>query len=99
LLNKSKKAYQRKIVNLEAELAETIGELDKSRHLLITQVKINDDYKKEVHLIQSKMEENKADYDGKMLEYAQLLDIRAARIKVCAYLFRAIYPKNSATKN
>lgn len=67
---------------MEAQLAETIGELDKSRHLLITQVKINDDYKKEVNLIQSKMEENKADYDAKMLEYAQLLDIRALRIKV-----------------
>lgn len=77
-------------------MAETIGELDKSRHLLITQVKINDDYKKEVHLIQSKMEENKADYDGKMLEYAQLLDIRAARIKVYVCLFRAIDPQISA---
>jgi len=75
------KAYQRKIVDLEAQLAETIGELEKSRHLLITQVKINDDYKKEVNLIQSKMEDNKAEYDGKMLEYAQLLDLRAARIK------------------
>lgn len=75
------KIMQRKTVNLEAELAETLGELDKSRHLLITQVKINDDYKKEVLLIQSKMEENKAEFDVKMLEYAQLLDIRAARIK------------------
>ena len=36
------KVYQRKIVNLEAQLAETVGELEKSRHLLITQVKIND---------------------------------------------------------
>jgi protein fantom len=34
-----------------------------------------------VRLIQSKMEENKADFDAKMLEYAQLLDIRAARVK------------------
>jgi hypothetical protein len=32
--------------------------------------------------MQSKMEENKAEYDSKMLEYAQLLDLRAARIKV-----------------
>jgi protein fantom len=80
--------YQRKLVNLEAQLAETIGELDKSRHLLITQVKINDDYKKEVYLIQSKMEENKAEYDSKMLEYAQLLDLRAARIKVNCLIFQ-----------
>ena len=76
------KVFHRKIANLEAELVETVGELDKSRHLLITQVKINADYKKEVNLIQNKMEENKAEYDTKMLEYAQLLDLRAARIKV-----------------
>ena len=79
---KSILVYQRKLIDLEAQLTETIGELDKSRHLLITQVKINDDYKKEVILIQTKMEENKAEYDAKILEYAQLLDLRAARIKV-----------------
>lgn len=28
------------------------------------------------------MEENKAEFDAKVLEYAQLLDLRAARIKV-----------------
>lgn len=56
--------------------------MEKSRHLLITQVKINNDYKKEVLLIQNKMEENKAEFDAKVLEYAQLLDLRAARIKV-----------------
>lgn len=67
---------------MEAELAETVAELNKSRHLLITQVKINEEFKNEVKLIQGKMEDNKADYDAKMLEYAQLLDIRAARIKV-----------------
>jgi hypothetical protein len=73
---------QRKAIDLEAHLAETIAELEKSRHLLITQVKINDDYKKEVLLIQNKMEENKSEFDAKQLEYAQLLDLRAARIKV-----------------
>ena len=76
------KVLNGKLINLQSELVETVGELDKSRHLLITQVKINDDYKKEVNLIQSKMEENKAEYDARMLEYAQLLDLRAARIKV-----------------
>jgi protein fantom len=89
------KVYQRKLVNFEAQLAETIGELDKSRHLLITQVKINDDYKKEVYLIQNKMEENKAEYDTKMLEYAQLLDLRAARIKV--FLSNMIHVKRCLT--
>ena len=49
---------------------------------MITQVKINNDYKKEVLLIQNKMEENKSEFDAKILEYAQKLDIRAARIKV-----------------
>ena len=67
-------------------MTETISELEKSRHLLITQVKINDDYKKEVFLIQNKMEENKAEFDAKILEYAQLLDLRAARIKVSLFI-------------
>lgn len=77
------KAYQRKIVDLECTLAETVSELDKSRHLLVTQVKINENYKKEMLLIENKMEENKAEFDSKMNEAAQMLDIRAARIKVC----------------
>ncbi|CAF0828349.1 unnamed protein product [Brachionus calyciflorus] len=75
------KAYQRKIVDLECSLSETVSELDKSRHLLITQVKINENYKKEMLLIENKMEENKAEFDAKMTESAQMLDIRAARIK------------------
>lgn len=80
------KAYQRKIVDLECTLAETVSELDKSRHLLLTQVKINENYKKEMMLIENKMEENKAEFDTKMNEAAQMLDIRAARIKVCVFL-------------
>jgi hypothetical protein len=32
------------------------------------------------------MEENKFEFDAKQLEYAQLLDLRAARIKV-SYIF------------
>jgi protein fantom len=80
--SESQRLYHKKIIDLEAQLNDAIGELDKSRHLLITQVKINDDYKKEVFLIQNKMEENKAEFDAKILEYAQILDLRAARIKV-----------------
>lgn len=76
------KAYQRKLVNLEAELAESIGELNRSRHLLVTSEKIINDYMEEIRLIQNKMDENKADYDAKMVEYAQMLDARADRIKV-----------------
>jgi hypothetical protein len=75
------KRYQRNLNDLEAQLVETVGELDKSRHLLITQVKINEDYKKEVILIQNKMEENRAEYDTRTIEYTQLLEIRAHRIK------------------
>ena len=66
-------------------MAETIGDLEKCRHLYLKQIEINKEYKQEVLLIQNKMEENKADYDAKMLEYAQLLDVRAAKIKVAIY--------------
>ena len=34
-----------------------------------------------------KMDENKTEYETKLEEYAQLLDIRAGRIRVSAFLF------------
>jgi len=34
-----------------------------------------------VNAVNQKMEENKAEYESKLDEYAQLLDIRAARIR------------------
>lgn len=79
--NGKSKSLQRKINEMEAYLAETVRELDKQRHLLVTQVKINEDFKKEVSLLQSKMEENRAEYEKRTLEQAQLLDLRQARIK------------------
>lgn len=36
----------------------------------------------QVEVVTSKMEDNKAEYESKLEEYAQLLDIRAARIRV-----------------
>lgn len=50
--------------------------------MLIAQVKINQEYKNEFCLIQSKMEENKAEYDAKVLDMAQKLDQRADKIRV-----------------
>lgn len=93
------KVYQRKIVDLECTLAETVSELDKSKHLLLTQVKINENYKKEMMLIENKMEENKAEFDAKMNEAAQMLDIRAARIKVCCIIIFNFKLNNYLLKN
>lgn len=75
------KLLQKKIAQMEAELAETVRELEKQRQMLIAQIKINENYKREVSLLQNKMEENKSEYDNKMLEQAQLLDIKQANIK------------------
>ena len=59
-----------------------VGELEKSQQILVAQKKINNEFVKEIHLIQTKLEEDKTEYDGNMLKYAQLLDIRAAQIRV-----------------
>ena len=75
------KILQKRITEMEAELAETVRELEKQRQLLISQIKINENYKREVSLLQNKMEENRSEYDQKMLEQAQLLDIKQASIK------------------
>ena len=67
---------------LQSEHADTINELEKTRNMLIMQHKINKDYQLEVSSVTSKMEEDKNEYETKLEEYAQLLDIRAARIRV-----------------
>ena len=50
--------------------------------MLIVQHKINKDYASEAEAVTAKMDDMKAEYDEKLEEYAQLLDIRAARIRV-----------------
>ncbi|CAH1779675.1 unnamed protein product [Owenia fusiformis] len=71
----------KEILEIQAEYAETINELEKTRNMLIVQHRINKDYQTEVAAVTSKMEENRKEYETKLEEYAQLLDIRAARIK------------------
>ena len=50
--------------------------------MLIVQHNINKDYQIEVDSVSRKMDEIKLEYETKLDEYAKLLDIRAARIKV-----------------
>ena len=50
--------------------------------MLIVQHKINKDYQMEVEAVTKKMEENSCESETKLDEYAKLLDIRAARIRV-----------------
>ncbi|XP_022097495.1 protein fantom-like [Acanthaster planci] len=69
------------VVSLQAEHAETVSELEKTRNMLILQHKINQDYQIEVEGATTRLEEYKQEYETKLEEYAQLLDIRAARIK------------------
>ncbi|UJR37682.1 hypothetical protein I4U23_030377 [Adineta vaga] len=71
----------RRILELESQLAETVNELEKTRNLLVMQYKINRDYKLEVDCVQRKMDENQAEYSSRVLESGQLLDIRADRIR------------------
>ncbi|CAD5117963.1 DgyrCDS6705 [Dimorphilus gyrociliatus] len=72
---------QRSLEELNAQHADTINELEKTRNMLIVQHKINKDYQQEAVACRSKLDETRQDYESRLEEYAQLLDIRAARIK------------------
>uniref|UniRef100_A0A2C9M2E5 C2 domain-containing protein n=1 Tax=Biomphalaria glabrata TaxID=6526 RepID=A0A2C9M2E5_BIOGL len=75
------KDHKKALLELQAEFAETVHELEKTRNMLIVQHKINKDYQTEVTLSTNKLDEVKKEYEMKLDEYARLLDIRAARIK------------------
>nr|XP_033798892.1 protein fantom [Geotrypetes seraphini]XP_033798894.1 protein fantom [Geotrypetes seraphini] len=66
---------------LQATHAETVQELEKTRNMLIIQHKINKDYQAEVEEVTQKMEGIQQDFERKLQQYAQLLDIRTARIR------------------
>ncbi|XP_076809545.1 protein fantom-like isoform X2 [Clavelina lepadiformis] len=66
---------------LQAQHAETIQELDKTREMLLMQHKINKDYQMEVENVSNQLEEVKRGYEEKLDRNARLLDARAARIK------------------
>jgi len=72
---------QKENQQLQAAHADTINELEKTRSMLLIQHNINKDYQKEVEVTTKKMEELKNECDTRIEEYAQLLDIRAERIK------------------
>ncbi|XP_077993112.1 protein fantom-like [Glandiceps talaboti] len=84
------KDLKQQIVGLQAEHAETVEELEKTRNMLILQHKINRDYQQEVESATQRLEDYKKEYDTKLEEYAQLLDIRAARIKKLEHQLRDV---------
>ncbi|CAF3169233.1 unnamed protein product [Rotaria socialis] len=75
------KNLNRRLLELESQLAETANELEKTRNLLFMQYKINRDYKLEVDCVQRKLDENQSEFQSRILESGQLLDIRAERIQ------------------
>ncbi|XP_040266647.1 protein fantom isoform X2 [Bufo bufo] len=75
------KDLEKSLRNLQANHAETIQELEKTRNMLIMQHKINKDYQVEVEAVTQKLEAIRQDYDVKLEQYAHLLDVRAARIR------------------
>ncbi|XP_063439448.1 protein fantom-like isoform X3 [Mytilus trossulus] len=75
------KDEHKQLLEIQAEYAETVHELEKTRNLLVIQHKINKDYQHEVEISSTKIDEIKKEYETKLDEYARLLDIRAARIK------------------
>nr|KAG5707913.1 hypothetical protein BaRGS_031644 [Batillaria attramentaria] len=75
------KDHKRQLLELQAEYAETVHELEKTRNMLVVQHKINKDYQKELEMGNQQMQDLRKEYELKLDEYARLLDIRAARIK------------------
>ncbi|XP_043562921.1 protein fantom isoform X1 [Chiloscyllium plagiosum] len=76
-----KKDLEYSVRELQATHAETVQELEKTRNMLLMQYKINKDYQTEVDTVTRKMEDNNREYEIKLEQYAQLLDIRADRIR------------------
>eukprot|EP00794_Sanderia_malayensis_P018807 gene18807-20703_t len=72
---------RKQLLSLQTQHADTVNELEKSRGMLQMQYNINKDYQKEVQSSTRKLEETKKDCDMKLQEYAEMLDLRAERIK------------------
>ncbi|XP_026095320.1 protein fantom [Carassius auratus] len=72
---------ERSLRELQASHAETIQELEKTRNMLIIQHKINKDYQGEVEAVTRAMDDLKLEHEMKAEKMAQLLDMRAAKIK------------------
>ncbi|KAK3526047.1 hypothetical protein QTP70_012811 [Hemibagrus guttatus] len=72
---------ERSLKELQATYAETVQELEKTRNMLIIQHKINKDYQAEVEAVTRRMNDLKLDNELKQEKLAQLLDLRAAKIK------------------
>ncbi|XP_066525116.1 protein fantom isoform X2 [Hoplias malabaricus] len=66
---------------LQASYAETVQELEKTRNMLIIQHKINKDYQAEVESVTRKMDDLKLENELQQQKLAQLLDMRAAKIR------------------
>ncbi|KAG8563307.1 hypothetical protein GDO81_016015 [Engystomops pustulosus] len=75
------KDLEKSLRNLQANHAETVQELEKTRNMLIMQHKINKDYQVEVEAVTQKLEDMRRDYEIKLEQYANLLDVRASRIR------------------
>ena len=79
--NTDEEPSHKKVLDLEAQLADTVADLEKSRNMLLQQYNINKVYKKEVDVSTQRLEEYKKEFESRAEEYARLLDIRQARIK------------------
>ncbi|KAM4572392.1 protein fantom isoform 2-T4 [Odontesthes bonariensis] len=75
---------------MRAAHAETIQELEKTRHLLNTESQISRDYKAELEAVLEKMKSNKVEYEQKLERQAQVLDARAAKISRLEAQFRDV---------
>ena len=77
------------VEDLRLAYAETTSELDKTKKLLSLQSAISRDCKKELEMTRSEINGMKEDYEMKLHEKTQLLEMKSTRIKVyVSYLTR-----------
>ncbi|XP_064359431.1 X-linked retinitis pigmentosa GTPase regulator-interacting protein 1 [Dromaius novaehollandiae] len=74
-------ALRRKVRETEAAHAETVLELEKTRDMLILQHRINRDYQVELESVVLQAERERRSHEEERQHQAQLLELRAARIR------------------
>ena len=70
------------VEELRSAYNEIYSELEKTKHLLNLQNSVSSNYKKELEIVNTKMLQQKMEYEEKLREKAELLEMKANRIKV-----------------
>ncbi|XP_072202427.1 protein fantom isoform X2 [Excalfactoria chinensis] len=77
----TRKDLEGSLQKLQLKHVETVQELEKTRHMLVVEHKINKGYKSELETMAKQIESLQKEYELKIGKYVHLLDIRAEHIR------------------